>query len=193
MLLHRTLATGLLMGLALLAAPSLLHAQEIHVSPNLFDYGDVTVGEAATQIFEIGNTGPGDVEISIVILTTAEEPVEYEGHDFTITMAPEFPAIIPGKGSREVEVTFSPTSADFFEVYLFVFSLSGYPSETYVPLTGMGVETPPPVDVAMAELIALYEASVADGTLVGYGCCDWLADKEKEAPTNRGAVVGWSA
>jgi hypothetical protein len=54
MLLHRTLSTGLLMGLALLLAPVGASAEIISgYEPTEYDYGDVIVGESESQIFTV--------------------------------------------------------------------------------------------------------------------------------------------
>jgi hypothetical protein len=119
--------------------PVMAWAQDVHVNRDTYDFGSIIVGETSTKTFTIRNDGPGDVEVAIVVLTTEEEPVIYDGPDFSITMAPLFPVIIPQEENVEIEVTFSPKSNGNFSVYLFTYAITGNPREIFVPLTGTGV------------------------------------------------------
>jgi hypothetical protein len=190
MLLHRTLATGLLMGLALLLAPVGASAEIISgYEPTEYDYGDVIVGESESQIFTVTLQDAGDL-----LYYTSQ--IFYADNDaFTITAAPVDGSNIETGTYFEVEVTFAPTTVGAHEATLQITSNAINNPIIEIPLYGLAVPDEPGPAEEMAELIALYEASVADGTLVGYGCCDWLADMRLAAFGNllyaANDLIGW--
>lgn len=170
MKLLKTFSMGMVVLITLLTAPLMALAQTITVYPEEFDFGDVVIGSSSSTIFDINNHTSTNLQVAIAILSsTPVDWSEYNGEDFKITVAPSFPVTIPGGGSVEVEVTFSPTGNEYFEAWLYVFATSGDPPETFVHLSGQGVDAAPPVAEIMNELIELFNASVDDGSIEGHG------------------------
>jgi hypothetical protein len=163
---------GLLFGLLFLS-PLPASAEIIESwGPAEWDYGDVVVGAAESQIFSftISNDGPVWVDdITLVTDPYNDPPPPYTGSSFTIMPNPPI-GYNPISTTFTIAVTFSPTSVGRHEAFLRVESdeSSGY-HDLRIPLSGMGVAAEPDPAAEMAELIEFYEDSVADGTIVGYG------------------------
>ena len=123
---------AVLIGLAVLAAPLSASAQCIQVTPENWDYGDVTAGTAKSQIFTIENCASVGLTVWIIEIT------DDATGGFSVTSAPDLPIIIPGGGSEEVEVIFTPPSLGTHEAFLYIFS-NAPGNHTYVNLSGVGV------------------------------------------------------
>jgi hypothetical protein len=139
-----------------LSAPA--QAQIIEVTPLTHDFGDVQVGSASTAIITISNTGIQELEIISVTLSGSA--------DFSITMYPD-PFVGEGM-STEVEITFTPSATGYVSAILDIESNDMGNPLVSVSLAGMGVgqEEPP---VSVADILAFFDESVANGTLYGYG------------------------
>jgi hypothetical protein len=123
---------GLLIGLAVVAAPLIASAQCIEVTPESWDYGDVKVVTSESQIFTIESCASTELFIFDIEIT------EDDTGAFSITSAPPCPGIIPAGESREVEVTFTPPSLGVHEAFLRI-SSDAPEGETYINLSGAGV------------------------------------------------------
>jgi hypothetical protein len=123
---------ALVIGLTVLAAPLLASAQCIEVTPENWDYGDVKVGTAKSQIFTIENCASVGLTVWIIEIT------DDATGGFSVTSAPDLPIIIPGWESEEVEVTFTPPSLGAHEAFLYIFS-NAPGNHTYINLSGTGV------------------------------------------------------
>lgn len=128
---NRITTLAVLIGLAVLAAPLSASGQCINVVPESWDYGDVKVGTAKSQIFTIENCMGSDLYIFYIEIT------EDDTGAFAIASAPTDP-IIPGWESREVEVTFTPPSLGAHDAFLWIVS-DAPEGETFVNLYGVGV------------------------------------------------------
>lgn len=134
--------------------------QVIVVAPMDYDFGDVEVGSSSTAIITISNfNGHALVVYSLSLLGSA---------DFSITMAPDLPAVVVPQMTTEVEVTFAPSSDGYVTAVLEIASNDAANPLVSVSLGGMGVpqEQPP---LSVADIMAFFDASVADGTLFGNG------------------------
>jgi hypothetical protein len=77
----------------------------------------------------------------VTLVVSTDDPLEeYEGADFSITTTPSFPVTIPGQDAFQVDVTFSPTSGESFNVFMYIFTPSGDPPTIFVPLSGTGAD-----------------------------------------------------
>jgi hypothetical protein len=144
---------------ALVAFPLAASAQQyIEVLPLDHDFGDVQVGTSSTVMITISNMNGHDLEIYSVTLSGSA--------DFAITMAPD--PIVGSGASTAVEVTFTPFATGYVTAVLDIESNDMSAGMVSVSLAGMGVglEQPP---VSVADILAFFDASVADGTLYGDG------------------------
>lgn len=124
---------AVLVGLAVLAVPPSVLAQCLDVTPASWDYGDVKIGTGESQIFTLNNCADTEVFIGVIEITDDSNDA------FHIASAPTTPFFIPGWGSEEVEVTFTPPDVGAHEAFLHV--RSDDPGEhTYVNLSGVGVK-----------------------------------------------------
>jgi hypothetical protein len=122
---------AVLIGLTVVAAPLIASAQCIEVTPESWDYGDVKVGTARSLICTLYSCADSPVFIDVI------EIVDDPAGAFTITSSPG-PGSIPGRETREVEVTFTPLSLGAHEAFLYIeHDAPGY--ETYINLYGVGV------------------------------------------------------
>lgn len=148
-----------------LAAPA-LGDPEIDVSPQTHDFGNVMIGNASTAIINISNVGDQPLVLYSIDLQTGNT-------DYSITSMPSLPAYIPVlNGSPnyiDVEITFAPTAVGLSIENLQI--QSNDPSElpVVVPLAGVGVPEEPPPSVSIADILAFFDESVVNGTLVGNG------------------------
>lgn len=151
----------LLVGVAI-AVPAPAAAQSIHVDPDRGDFVDVEVGTQDTLSFTI--TGQPSAFIDRLVISGDSDGV------FTILSAPELPIYLDD-GPAEVVVEFAPGAVGSYTADL---GISGTdPSGTVdVPLSGTAIyPAPPPPDPAtmIHDLLAFFDASIADGSLCGVG------------------------
>jgi hypothetical protein len=150
----------------------------IEVVPLDHDFGDVQVGSSSTTIVTISNINGHDLEIYEVSLSGSA--------DFAISMEPD-PVVSSGM-STGVEVSFTPSATGYVTAILDIESNDmGSPIVT-VSLAGMGVaEEPPPL--AVEDILAFFDASLADGTLYGSGP-GTSADGRRRALRNKIKAAG---
>jgi hypothetical protein len=129
---NKIMMLGLLIGLAVLAAPLSASAQCIEVTPESWDYGDVKVGTSESQVFTIESCA------STSLLIFEIEITDDNSGAFSITSAPPTPCIIPGGETRDVEVTFTPPSLGAHDAFLYIIS-DAPSSDIYINLSGVGV------------------------------------------------------
>ena len=150
----------------------------IRVTPLDHDFGDVEVGSASSAIITISNLDGQDLEIRSVELTGSA--------DFSITSYPD--DIVVPTMTTEVEVTFAPSSAGYASAIIEIESNDSSNSTVSVSLGGVGVGyAPPPASVA--DILAFFDSSVADGTLVGNGPGK-SADRRRRALRNMIEAAG---
>ena len=161
----RNLPMKLLIGVVVLLMPLGASAENLSLDPEEVQFGDVQVGQSATQIVTLTSTDDNDLVIyAIMIWDDSSESFEI------ISELPTFPYAMAQDETLDVEVTFTPA----FEAYLegiFIIVSNAIPPNDFleVMVSGTGVPFEPPVSVSVAEILAFFDASVADGTLVGDG------------------------
>jgi hypothetical protein len=152
-------------------APPTLSADNLAVSPASLDFGDVEVGGSASGVVTVMNLGGSEVSLVAEISGSA---------DFAITSSvPD--RISPGTFVY-IDVTFSPSAVGVAAANLLINEVVG------TTLSGMGVAAEPP-PVSIADILAFFDASVADGTLVGSGPGN-SADSRRDALRNMIEAAG---
>lgn len=163
-----SVASIILIFIAVLTTPPLAWPQDIEVHPMSNDFGNVELDSSSTTIITISNVGNLYLIISDIYFLPGSSP------DFSITMFPDPPGPIPPLdggtvNSADVEITFCPSVEGGSSATLEISSNDpNNPLET-VALQGVGVMTEPPPPVSIADILAFIDASVADGSLVGTG------------------------
>lgn len=137
---------------------------DIDVSRTAYDFGDVNIGTSDMTLIIISNFGSANLTVSAISFTPDSNS------DFSITAGPSFPAAIEPDGlAADVEITYSPLATG--EVFAVLQIISDDPDEdlVQVSLGGFGVQTELPPEGQIAEILAFFDASVADGSLFGSG------------------------
>ncbi len=117
-------------------------APQIDVNPASKDYGNVTVGSSASQVFTVSNTGTADLAISDGVLSGDPEFV-LDPNGGTSPCGDPVPAIAPGN-SCTVSIAFSPQAVASYAATVTVTSNSATNSTLDIALTGNGVTGPAP-------------------------------------------------
>jgi len=126
------------------------------------DFGDVMVGESSTSIFTITNLSGSDVLHMISV------QVVPPGTDFAQTSGPVEYFDIDPLQTTDIEVTFAPSAVGPGTAVLYIRAEDGIHPQEVVNLQGNGVEDPGST-LTIDDILAFYDASVADGTLVANG------------------------
>lgn len=136
--------------------------QNIVVDPLEINFGEVEIGTQCTAIITIGNIDGQSLLIDEIIFQSGSSP------DYEIISVHSLPILVVPMEYIYVEIAFTPSSEGEQTAILEIHSNDPETPEVHVLLTGEGVSqgTPP---VSVADILSFYDASVADGTLVGEG------------------------
>lgn len=145
-------STFLLPGILVLTAFPLTTSAQLEVSPDTFDFGDVEVGTSVSTLVTVMNMGAAEEVLDVAISGSA---------DFAI--ASSVPATISPGSIVYIQITFSPSAEGYAAADLAVNGLA------VSSLGGMGVAYEPPPSATVADILAFFDSSVGDGTLVGSG------------------------
>jgi hypothetical protein len=148
----------------------------IEVTPTDYDFGNVTIDDAATTIVTIQNINGHIITISGVALTGTSDPA------FSITSVEPLPIFLDwnGNSSTDVEITFAPKSAGYKTAVLVIQSDDLVNPVITIPLGGEGIEdTPDPL--TLDYIIAFFDDAVDTGALEGRGELKWIANKRLKA------------
>jgi len=132
---------------------------DIDVSPLSHDFGDVELGTSSTVIVTISNMGNGDLNVSGIALET----------DFAITSVPPASVVVKPDETVDVEITYTPTVLGYNSAVLKIASDDPDEPVVEIQLSAAGVEIPPPPSEQIANILAFFDASVNDGSMVGDG------------------------
>ncbi len=143
----------------------------IDVSPLSHDFGDVELGTSRTVIVTISNVGLGNLTISGITLET----------DFAITSVPPASIIVGPNETKDVEITYTPSALGYNSAVLKI--TSDDPDEPVVEVTlgAVGIEIPLPPSEQIANILAFFDESVAQGTLQGCGRWPCMANMRLKA------------
>jgi hypothetical protein len=140
-------------------------APEIEVTPALlaWDFGDVEIGQSATVLVQIYNYGTADLTVSSVSLAGSA--------DFAITAGPATPIEIAPNTSFGVdfEVTYTASAEGPASAVISIASDDEDEPVVDVTLSGVGIIVDVPPQQQIQETLDYFDASVAEGTLLGYG------------------------
>ncbi|MHC4499608.1 MAG: Kelch repeat-containing protein, partial [Planctomycetota bacterium] len=156
---------------------------DIHVSPTIYDFGDVAIGSAETLLVSITNTGDADLTLTSLDFQAGSSS------DFSITSAPALPATVPPAATVDVEITFSPSILYLSSATLDIGSDDADESLVEVSLSGVGVWIEPPPDEQIEDIMDFIDESVEDGNLAGDGPGN-SADKRLNALINMIEAAG---
>jgi hypothetical protein len=148
----------------LVIAFPLTAAAQLEVLPKTHDFGNVEVSTPADTLVTVMNLGPQEVSLEAAISGSA---------DFSITSS--VPASIGPGSIVDIQVAFAPSAAGYSEADLLINGVAS------CWLGGMGVAVEPPPSPTVEDILAFFDASVADGTLFGEG-------PGKSADGRRGAL-----
>ena len=158
------IALGVLLGISVLAAPLTASAQNIDVDPLVWDYGDIVVGESATQIFTLTSEGPTPLTIHLIEIT------DDASVSFTIVSGETGSQILLPGEFIEIEVVFAPTGVGYLEAFMYISSNASSPdNELYVPLAGVGVTDATGIEEIMSDLLDEVDFAFGSGELQGVG------------------------
>jgi len=121
------------------------------VLPSSHDFGDVEVGTSVSTLVTVMNLGGHEVVLEVALSGSAD-----------VVVASDVPVSIVPEGIVDIEIMFSPSAEGYATANLLI-------NETIVLLGGMGLASEPPPSVTVADILAFFDACVADGTLVGSG------------------------
>lgn len=124
------------------------------------DFGDIEVGQFSTGIVQVYNNGNADLQVGPAAITG--DPA------FTISIDPTPTAVPPGV-TVDIEITFAPTAEGYVTASLVITSDDADQPSVDVFLGGAGVITEIPPAQQIQNIIAFYDQSIADGTILGYG------------------------
>lgn len=136
---------------------------DVDVAELSYDFGDIAIGEPKTFIIPIYNLGDGDLTVSAVSLGGSV--------DFVMTGSVELPLVIAPSEliGVDIEVTFTPSAEGLVSASLVIASDDADEGEVVVILTGNGIVVVVPPEQQIQDVLDFYDASVAEGTLVGFG------------------------
>lgn len=132
------------------------------VSPLKWDYGEVAIGESPTCVVTIMNVESEDLEVYSVTFPDGSA-------DFTITDAPAAPFTIPPGESRDIQITFTPSTEDYVERIMSIESNDAVRPIIEVKLSGAGVVVSIPPVQQIEVISEFFNLSIENGTLLGYG------------------------
>jgi hypothetical protein len=124
----------------------------LEVFPTEHDFGDVEVGNSRSTSVTLMNLGDAEVGLDTALRCSA---------DFAIVST--VPANISPGGIVDIEVVFTPSATGFVAADPLINGVA----VTALGLLGVANEPPPPPSIV--EILAFFDASVADGSLVGDG------------------------
>jgi hypothetical protein len=111
-------------------------APDIAVDPASHDYGSILVNTSTSHSFTIDNEGTANLDVSATGLSGTNAGA------FSISNGGAF-SLAPG-GTRIIDISFSPDTPGDYSAILQIFSNDPDENPLEVPLSGSGVELPPP-------------------------------------------------
>jgi hypothetical protein len=138
-------------------------APQIDVSPPSKDYGDVTIGSSASQVFTISNAGTANLEVTDGVLSDETNFIlDLNGGGTPCGDTGDAPLTITPGDSCTVSIAFSPQSVDTFSATVTVTSNDTTNSPLIVDLSGSGVTGPAPNLAVTPTSIDFGEVNVGD-------------------------------
>lgn len=140
---------------------------DIEVTPLEYDFCDVQVGDSSTVIVTLTNVGEHPLTVQIIAREVGSSD------DFSITFAPSVPfEIYPyhwPSSSADLEITFEPSASGSVSAGLKIVSNDPDEGTVTVLLSGTGIESEPPPEQQIQEILDFIDESVETGDLSGSG------------------------
>ncbi|MBA7476547.1 hypothetical protein ES707_11934 [subsurface metagenome] len=136
---------------------------DIEVVPLTLVFGEVELGTATTLSVTISNVGNADLTVTDISLAPAGSG------QFSITLTPTFPLVLPVGVDAEAEITFIPSEVGSFSAILQITSDDPDEPLVEVTLSGTGVYAGLPPSEQIAKILDFFESSVDNDSLVGDG------------------------
>ncbi len=133
------------------------------VSPTSHDFGNVQVGTSEMTVVTIQNIGEHPLTVNVIELKAGSST------DFCCSEMPTLPAVLGEFESVDVTIAYTPSAVGYASGVLQIYSNAPYEPFVEVYLSGMGVESEPPPDQQIQDVIDFIEESVDAGTLAGSG------------------------
>jgi beta propeller repeat protein len=130
------------------------------VSPTEVLFGDVEVGKSTTAIVTLTNAAQAPLKLTDLTIDPAAAGV-------SLVAIPTLPAEVAPGASIDLQLSFAPAAASAVSGVLKFTSDDPASPVISVPLSGRGVVTEVPPGQMFRDLLAYYDACVADGTIVG--------------------------
>jgi len=137
---------------------------DIEVVPPILAFGEVELGTATTlsvTISNVGNVGSVDLTVTGISLASAGSG------QFSITLTPATPLVLPAGADEEAEITLTPSEVGSFSDILQITSDDPDEPLVEVALSGTGVYAGLPPSEQIANILDFFEKSVNNGSLVG--------------------------
>ena len=127
------------------------------------DFGNIEVGSSSSYVVQIYNFGNADLTITDLTITGSSA--------FQITSAPSTPFVMAPSDTIVVDVVikYTPTEEGYVTGSLVITSDDPDESSVDIFLGGAGVINEIPPIQQIQNIIAFFDQSVADGTILGYG------------------------
>ena len=142
-------------------APMALGAEDINVSPLVYDFGNVEVGSSATITITIANTGDSSIAVNDISFQAGSDSA------FAITSAPYLPVFFGSGGVKDVNVTFTPLEWKEYSAVLEIRSSDPDEPMVEVILSGSGGFPSPAEQIQY--ILDFIDDSVNNGNLSGSG------------------------
>ncbi|MDP8239314.1 MAG: choice-of-anchor D domain-containing protein [Candidatus Hatepunaea meridiana] len=147
-------------GLVIIDVTDFVPHPAIVISPNVLDFGNVSIHESEELILTISNEGNGDLTIF---------EITSDGEDFSFDFAEEL--TIESEDNYELTVTFAPEDAGVFRDVITISSNDPDNAELTVDIAGIAINDPPEVvnpidDVEIDEDSGLLEVADLDEIFV---------------------------
>jgi beta propeller repeat protein len=135
----------------------------IFVSPLDYNFGEVKQGASSKTLVTITNLGANDLTVSSIA------PQAGSSLYFTLTPVPSYPIVLGPNANVDIGVTFAPMSLGDFDSVFEITSTDPKNNVVDVSFKGTGVKVQVPPSQQIQDILAFFDSSVANGTLLGNG------------------------
>jgi TolB protein len=135
----------------------------IFVSPLDYNFGTVTLGTSSKTLITLTNLGTNNLTVNSI------DPSSGSSTYFSLSPAPVCPFTISPGQNVDIGVAFAPTSLGDFNAIFRISSTDPINPLVDVSFSGIGVKAPVPPSQQIGDILAFFDASVANGTLLGDG------------------------
>ncbi len=135
---------------------------DIAIEPAAIDFGQLVIGSSSTGTVLITNDGQADLILSDIAWAGGSA-------DFAVTNWPALPLTLAPAASAQLEIAYTPTAAGTVGATLQITSDDPDESIAVVTVTGQAVAPVVTPYEQIKAMIAFYDESVQNGTILGVG------------------------